>query len=379
MGFLQRSCQACVKARRRCNLASPCCERCSTKRIPCRYTNEPAPAAMPIHEKTLKSIVKSRKLKEEGMPQSLSRLMAHGVLDTRLQLFIRQVLSNDYYDGSRLPLAESDLARLNDFRVMSKPMNNALQFFNPLHLEVVRVIDQPTLHHLSDILRSFPGQFAEHGKTSFIHSALYNPSLPPPIKEVSDVCYSYHIGGEYLASSRLNALRLTIRRLLRRSKRTASFADTLAYAQAISLAQIIRLLECHDTNEDDIERDNEEMWALTHQLWQHAPTQLPSSLSPWKAWLFSENVRRTIMVCNILLAVYSSLKRGYTMHSLCVEALPFDVRTKLWDADSESAWEAAAWKVPGPHLVTLSQFTELQRPEVGGSRFEDLLLLSFRR
>ncbi|EXK85200.1 hypothetical protein FOQG_10854 [Fusarium oxysporum f. sp. raphani 54005] len=334
---------------------------------------------MPIHEKTLKSIVKSRKLKEEGITQSLSRLVAHGVLDTRLQLFIRQVLSNDYYDGSRLPLAESDLARLNDFRVMSKPMNNALQIFNPLHLEVVRVIDQPTLHHLSDILRSFPGQFAEQGKTSFIHSALYNPSLPPPIKEVSDVCHSYHIGGEYLASSRLNALRLTIRRLLRLSKRTASFADTLAYAQAISLAQIIRLLECHDTNEDDIERDNEEMWALTHQLWQHAPTQLPSSLSPWKAWLFSENVRRTIMVCNILLVVYSSLKRGYTMHSLCVEALPFDVRTKLWDADSESAWEAAAWKVPGPHLVTLSQFTELQRPEVGGSRFENLLLLSFRR
>ncbi|KAL5600574.1 hypothetical protein FOVSG1_008386 [Fusarium oxysporum f. sp. vasinfectum] len=238
---------------------------------------------MPIHEKTLKSIVKSRKIKEEGIPQSLSRLMVHGVLDTRLQLFIRQVLSNDYYDGSRLPLAESDLARLNDFSVMSTPMNNALQIFNPLHLEVVRVIDQPTLHHLSDILRSLPGQFAEHGKTSFIHSALYNPSLPLPIKEVSDVCYSYHIGGEYLASSRLNALRLTIRRLLRLSKRTASFADTLAYAQAISLAQIIRLLECHDTNEDDIERDNEEMWALTHQLWQHAPTQLPSSLSQWKA------------------------------------------------------------------------------------------------
>ncbi|KAG7420140.1 Transcription factor gsfR2 [Fusarium oxysporum f. sp. rapae] len=379
MGLLQRSCQACAKARRRCNLASPCCERCSTKRIPCLYANEPAPAPIAIHEKTLKSVVKSRKLKDEQNPQSLLRLLVHGVLDTRLQMFIRQVLSNDYYDGSRPPLAESDLVRLKDFRVMSKPMNNGLQIFNPLHLEIVRVFDHETLHHLSDILRSFPGQVAEHGKTSFIHSALYDPSIPPPLKEVRDVCYSYHIGGEYLASSRLYALRLTIRRLLRLSKRTASFADTLAYAQAISLAQIIRLLDCHDTNEDEIERDNEEMWALTHQLWQHAPTQLPSSLSPWKAWLFSENVRRTIMVCNILLAVYSSLRRGYTMHSLCVEALPFDVRTKLWDADSESAWEAAAWKVPGPHLATLSQFAELQRPEVGGSRFEDLLLLSFRR
>ncbi|KAF4417032.1 hypothetical protein FACUT_12510 [Fusarium acutatum] len=331
-----------------------------------------------MNEKTLKSIVKSRKLKEE-QNQSLTRLLVHGVLDTRLQIFIRQVLSNDYYDGSRPPLAGSNLARLYDLGVMRKPMKNGFQIFNPLHLEIVRVFDEETLHHLSDILRTFPGQFAEHGKTAFIHSALYNSSLPPPIKEVRDICYSYCIGGEYLASSRLNTLRLTIRRLLRLSKRTSTFADTLAYAQAISLAQIIRLLECHNTNEDDIERDNEEMWALTHQLWQHAPTQLPSSLSPWNAWLFSENVRRTIMVCNILLAVYSSLRRGYTIHSLCVEALPFDVRTKLWDADSESAWEAAAWKVPGPHLVTLSQFTELPRSEVGGSRFEDLLLLSFRK
>jgi hypothetical protein len=375
MGLLQRSCQACVKARRRCNLASPCCERCSTKRIPCRYTNEPAPASIDTHERAFKSIVKSRKFEEEQSPQSLSRLVARGVLDTRLQIFIRQVLCEGYQDSRTLP--ESDLWRLHDLGV--RTLNNGLQIFNPRHLEIVRVFNQATLHQLSDILRSFPGQFAEHGTTSFIHSGLYDYTLPSSLKEVRDICYSYHIGGEYLASNRLNALRFTIRRLLRLSKRTTCFTDTLAYAQAISLAQIIRLLECHDTHEDEIERDNEEMWALTHQLWQHAPTQLPSSLSPWKAWLFSENVRRTIMVCNILLAVYSSLRRGYTMHSLCVEALPFDVRTRLWDMESESAWVAAASMMPGSHLVTLSQFTELQRPEVGGSRFEDLLLLSFRR
>ncbi|KAF5540006.1 hypothetical protein FMEXI_8656 [Fusarium mexicanum] len=287
MGFLQRSCQACVKARRRCNLASPCCERCSTKRIPCRYANEPAPAPV---EKTLKSIVKSRKFKEEQNSQNLSHLLVHGVLDTRLQIFIRQILSNDYYDGSRPPLAESDLAKLNGSRIMSKSMINGLQIFNPLHLEIVRVFDQQTLHHLSDILRSFPDQFAEHGKTTFIHSALYDSTLPAPLKHVRDICYSYHIGGNYLASSRLHALRLTIRRFLCLSKHTSTFADTLAFAQAISLAQIIRLLECHDTDEDGIERDNEEMWAITHSLWQNAPTQLPSSLSPWKAWLFSENL-----------------------------------------------------------------------------------------
>jgi hypothetical protein len=83
------------------------------------------------------------------------------------------------------------------------------------------------------------------------------------------------------------------------------------------------------------------------------------------------------MVCNILLAVYSSLKRGYTIHSLCVEALPFDLRTQLWDARTEEEWEVAAERTKSPALVTLSQFTSLQWGIDGGSRFEDLLVLAF--
>jgi hypothetical protein len=67
------------------------------------------------------------------------------------------------------------------------------------------------------------------------------------------------------------------------------------------------------------------------------------------------------------------------MHSLCVEALPFDARTGLWDVDNDAAWiAAAAAKMTEPDLVTLSQFTELRRPTNGGTQFEDLLTLSFR-
>lgn len=391
MGLLQRSCQACVKARRRCTLAYPCCARCSAKHIPCHYTNGPSHI-----EKTWLA----PKLNGEYDEQALILDVYHGRLDTRLQAFRRQVLREDSYDGSRPPITDpSVLSWIQEASAaLSTRHGNSLQIFNPLHLEIVQIFDQATLQQLASILRSFPAQFAQNGSTAFVHSGLYDGDdansnkLSLPLEQVRDICCSYQLGGEYMADSRSHTLRLTIRRLLRLARRsTNTFAETVAYAQAIIVAQIIRLLEPQETgtqedqeedDDEDIERDNEDMWALTHTFWQHAPTQLPPTLSPWKAWLFSENVRRTIIVCNLLLGVHSSLRNGYTIHPLCIQALPFDARTGLWDAQSEAAWMATAKRIPGPDLVTLSHFTRLERPTSGGSeptQFEDLLLLSFMR
>lgn len=378
-------------------MAYPCCARCSAKRIPCHYTNGPSQT-----EKTWSdSAIQPRKLNEGYNEQALILDVYHGRLDTRLQKFRRQVLGQDSYDGSRPPITDpSVLSWSQDTSgALSKRHGNNLQIFNPVHLEIVQVFDQATLQQLASILRSFPAQFATYGSTAFVHSGLYdddddsnsnNPSLP--LKQVRDICRSYQLGGEYLADRRFHALRLTIQRLLRVAFRSINnFTETLAYAQAIIIAQIIRLLAPQETatkedeeddDDEDIERDNEQMWALTHTLWQHAPTELSPTLSPWKAWLLSENVRRTIIVCNLLLGVYSSLSSGFTIQPLCIEALPFDARTGLWDAQSEAAWMATAKKIPGPDLVTLSHFTRLERPSGGGSKstqFEDLLLMSFMR
>ena len=319
----------------------------------------------------IKPIKKRQRLDTVPDSQTLSLLVVRGDLDTGLQIYIRQVLR----DGP--PLARLDISWPNELSVVSRPEEGGLRIFNPLHLEVVRVFDQTSLHRLYDMLQSFPGEFAEDNTIAFIHPSIYKTDLPSQLREVKDICYSFQVGGNYLADHRLHTLRSTIRRLLGSSTQASSFPETLAYAQSIILAQIIRLLACSDPDADQIERDNEAMWALTHTLWQNAPTQLPSTLSPWQAWLFSESVRRTILVCNILLAVYSSLKRGYTIHSLCIEALPFDLRTQLWDARTEQEWDVAAARTKSPALVTLSQFTALSWGINGGSRFEDLLVLAF--
>ncbi|KAF5009964.1 hypothetical protein FDECE_3871 [Fusarium decemcellulare] len=304
----------------------------------------------------LSSIRKPQKLDGVTSAQNLLYLAARGVLDTAFQTYVRQVLCDGRYQGSRPPIVVSDPASLSGLTVMGRSLDTGLQIYDPLHLEVVRVFDLTTLHQLSGILRSFPAEFSKSGSTSFVHFGLYGSHLPLPLQVVREICGSYMAGRNQLAGPWLSTFTFTVRHVLRLATQAGSFADTLAYAQAISLLQIIRLLDFPDLSEDDVERDNEAMWALTHQLWQRAPSQLPISLSPWQAWLFSENVRRTILVCNILLGVYASSRRGYTIHSLCIEALPFDMRTQLWDANSERSWLAAASYVSKPSLVTFRQF-----------------------
>lgn len=80
---------------------------------------------------------------------------------------------------------------------------------------------------------------------------------------------------------------------------------------------------------------------VARKLWQQAPIQLPRTLSPRYAWLLAESVRRTIIVCFMLRSAYSLNTRNYSVRTPFIDSLPFDLRTNLWDENSEIAWEDA--------------------------------------
>lgn len=74
---------------------------------------------------------------------------------------------------------------------------------------------------------------------------------------------------------------------------------------------------------------------LTFRLWQQAPAQVSASLTPRQAWLFAESVRRMILTSYLLRGTWSVYSHGYVLHTAFVEALPFDIRTSLWDTLSD--------------------------------------------
>ncbi|KAI0456792.1 hypothetical protein F5B21DRAFT_125259 [Xylaria acuta] len=326
MPVLQRSCRACASAKRQCDLAVPWCGRCSSRHITCTYINQPGAAGLN------------------------PRVPSHQASDGESEALERALCSFQSVVGSRL------------------------QIYNPLRLEVIRTFDPTTVERQISILQSFLLKYARCGSNAFIHPYLYEPHSPAPLSDVSSVldaiCGS-DVEHPHIPVSQI--LRLKVRHFLRLGARASSYTELVSCVQAIVLLHISRL--SHEDGEDDPERDNQAIWALTHRLWVRAPTQLSSRLSPWRAWVFAESVRRTLLVCNILLGVYGVLRRGYAVRHLCIETLPFDMRTQLWEANTEDSWRAAAsYNIDcDPPLVSFRQFKSLQQSSSSHSQFESLL------
>lgn len=326
MPALQRSCDGCVGVKRRCNLATPRCARCISKNITCVYINQP-----------------------ESAISNQSRA----------------------FDGA--------VQRYRPVRVAVGPSNSAFERGCSLDMhanipEVIRSFSLDTLHQQLSILRSFAAKFAQHGAAPFLHPCLYESRLPQPLQQASRICASYELNDGVAASGKPGNIRAQTRQMLCLAPKVGSFSELLAYVQALSFLQIVCLLESQQDSEET-DRDDKIFWELSLSLWKQAPVQLSRTLSPWRAWLFAESVRRTIIVCSIILAVRGALRRGYTTYLLCVEALPFDMRSQLWNSDTADAWELAASAYNEPSLVSLHRFTALQRSPQSTSSFESLVLL----
>lgn len=322
---LRRSCDACVRAKRRCNLSAPRCSRCSAKGLDCAYVNQPAPGPS------------SRPRECPGTPWRSRFLRVAGMLRHRC---------------------------IGEWECADIP-------------EVVRLFSPATLQRQLDILQTFAVYFAQNGAASFVHPCLYDCRLPEPLQHASRVCANYGIEERLPPSSSPDAAHPQTRQMLHLAAKSTSFSELVAHVQAIALVQITRLLNDPSPVEDS-DREDRAFWVLAQLLWKWAPARLPRALSPWRAWLFAESVRRTILVCHIILAVRGVLRRGYAVHLLCVEALPFDMRGELWEAESAQGWEAAAGNSGGPSLVSMRQFAALKVCGGTASPFEDLLLLSFK-
>ncbi|KAF3387874.1 Transcription factor gsfR2 [Talaromyces pinophilus] len=298
---LRRSCQACAKGKRRCDLALPKCSRCSAKGITCEYINIP--------------------LAMGAKPQAVSET--------------------------------------NPCRGQIKKHNVNGHIRPPLRVEVLKSHDRAVVQFLVDGMRRFPIAFAQDMKTLFIHPHLYDSSLPGPIRDIHTIC-KLHQGAEHTSfHSELLAptLRLKSAEIRQQSKHVTSFEGLLACVQALILTQCILIFHC---NEDDeyAESTNDMLAGLARRLWEQAPIQLPHDLSPRRAWLFAESVRRTIIVSYVLCSAYSLGKRNYSVRTPFVDALPFDVRTSLWDAPSEESWEQAASSTP-ISMVSLREYSDM--------------------
>lgn len=291
---LRRSCLACVKGKRRCDKRWPKCSRCQKRQVDCEYANVPL-----TRQPSISGIARARNFPDPRIYPSLS-------------------------------------------------------------LEIVKGYDPNVIRFLEEGMRNFPVVFARSMKTMFIHPELFELGTPSAIQEVHALCKLHVMAtAQRTPGSLLPILRRKSAELQRQVNHTANFQDLLGCIQALLLIQCILILNEDDTEPFPYSETVSTMLVdLAERLWQQAPIQLPNTLSPKRAWLFAESVRRTIIVGFMLRSVYSLRKRNYSVRNPFIDSLPFDVRVSLWDEDSAEVWSGVAsesWN----SIMSLHQYSAL--------------------
>ncbi|CAG8906403.1 unnamed protein product [Penicillium egyptiacum] len=299
---LQRSCQACIKGKRRCDQGWPRCSRCLGKDINCEYVNAPL-------------TVQSTRRPSAGR-----------------------------YVGAKRSIPNT---------------TPTPQIHAPLRLEIAKEYDPNIIRFLVAGLRDLPVKFAENWKTLFIHPDLYTNGLPTPVREIHNICRLHMQTGQTdrMSVTPLSMLRQNSADLRRRLSHAATFEELLGCSQALVLNQCMLVLDEYGNTYPYSEAISVMLAGVAGKLWQQAPIQLPRALSPRYAWLLAESVRRTIIVCFILRSAYSLYTRNYSVRTPFIDSLPFDLRTNLWDENSEIAWQDAL-SDSGGSMVSLHEWSD---------------------
>ncbi|KAJ5822578.1 hypothetical protein N7447_004918 [Penicillium robsamsonii] len=295
---LRRSCQACARSKRRCDQRWPRCTRCEAKGVNCEYVNEPL-------------------------------TVSNGVQKARRK---------PTNPSNRTPSTQSSI----------RPF---------LRLEIAKEYDGAAIRFLVNGLRAFPNTFAKSCKTMFIHPDLYASGLPASIRDMQALC-KIHFQAEQQnrAGILLQLFHQRSAELYRRFNQSLSFYELLGCSQALLLAQCIVALNEGGDPEKYSENISIMLDGIAARLWEQAPVQLPPTFSRRHAWLLAESVRRTIIVSLMLKSAYSLNTRNYSVRTPFVDALPFDVRTELWDDDSNNIW-AVETPEPPDTMISLHAYS----------------------
>ncbi|KAJ5115183.1 hypothetical protein NUU61_000942 [Penicillium alfredii] len=206
----------------------------------------------------------------------------------------------------------------------------------PLRLEIAKEYDPLVLQFLVNGMREQPIAFAQSQKTVFIHPDLYTSGLPDSIQELHGLCRLHAKATQKRNTSSLRPLLCQkFADLYRQLSHAATFEELLGCSQALILIKAMIILGEDDDQTPYSEAVSYILAGIAGRLWHQAPIQLPQNLSPRHAWILAESVRRTIIMAFLLRSVYSLKTRKYSVRTPFVDALPFDVRTYLWDEGTE--------------------------------------------
>ena len=319
----RKACRNCTAAKRRCLIRYPHCERCSKKGLECRYDLEPLIGnSITEPHRGRGDLGESGEFAVHCLLQKLSSTDEEG---SRLS----QVSTHDHREGIGFVVSTLCL-------IPSRAINQVPSVFIHPRLRLSR-------------------------QDNWLATAVRDLRLSPHI----------HPSHENFQT------------LLQIKPGRGTLEDELVQVQALMLYLLVLMLGSNSKARTAARPYFDHLCDRIEHVESGAGNFDGQQLSPWQGWLFGESIRRTIVSAHILTCVFFKDVYEEPAKKVRMEALPFDDRVGLWQAETPQAWIAAAGEKRGRdvrmNLVSWHEFG-CKRPSIcmgeEGDMFLSMMLVS---
>ncbi|KAJ4130697.1 hypothetical protein NW768_006235 [Fusarium equiseti] len=381
----QKSCNACVRGKRKCDKKTPRCTRCAAKGLDCVYQRLPPGAN--FHDDDLCIADSLNDVPDFDMgfdinnlggtttdssasnttPDSLSRTTTSSIeLDSPLDFsIIDHLMANDTSVGSELwSLGDYGSNKLNIPSIPSMPttqvvlrdtaildnMEPCMGEVNPLDVYDPRSRVGYTVDAITNLYRDF----AKTRRLPFIHPRLYGSNLPKTLLAAFSAASAYSARTPENKGWVCKLIADMAKDIHREGECASTPGEKLARVQALVVLDSIRMFDGDVTMRATSERELPQFMA-----WMFALKEIEEELKfgdepaatilkgpppqSWEAWLLAESIRRTIVMAFAFVCVTSILKSNEPPCDIMAPNFQFTASKYLWEADSSMAF-FRAWQ-----------------------------------
>ncbi|KAF2501342.1 hypothetical protein BU16DRAFT_500377 [Lophium mytilinum] len=380
----RKSCGACVKAKRRCDLGYPCCNRCFTKGLVCKYASldrcnlvGSRPQAEVVVRQTSPEITDRRRRlitpsdsesvwtpPEPGWPS------VEGV-ESSFSRAERSFSETSVYPSPRHG-SQSQSPSWGHYQTPTLP-SPAPQIWEPCSLNNLQI--NFVIEQLSTYVRSF----AYAGSTPFIHPTLYEKWEPVAYQDACALSALYILKTPRNKNTISKSISAKISALISSSS-FWNLPDHLAAVQALMIYQIIRLFDGELDQRHVAEKHNAVLEKWTAELWRRSFAEPMSFPSEHQSWIFYESLRRTVLMSVFLRGAWWCVNNGGVCNQCpTLNRLPFTVDPQLWELE-DGDWAAELSTRAAKGMATYGQYARAFDPENQGELgvFERMLLVACR-
>ncbi|EHK26457.1 uncharacterized protein TRIVIDRAFT_35417 [Trichoderma virens Gv29-8] len=408
----QKSCNACVRGKRRCDKRTPRCTRCATKGLDCVYQRQPPPLPqqqqsqhcttpdmppefdMSFDIESLstatgtntspESLQQDVGLQLGGEPQSHHADLGFSIVDL-------MNASAAAGPGSLWDLGFGDATSKMDLPPV--PVVPPLQTQQPQPVQSQQqqqpVRDLSILQHedqciMADVLQVHDPRskigfivqsisdmyvgFTQRREAPFMHPRLWMSQLPKTIITTFAAASAYSTRTPHTKGWALKVLLDAVREVHRDGERATTHADRLARVQALLLLNSMRIFDGDVSMRAAAEREMSVMLAwvkdlvvVKNELEEGLPAAaLMSRDKPpksWESWIMLECTRRTIMIAFAIMCLVFVLKSEEAPNDFWEDGHSFTASRHLWEATSSVEF-FRAWREKPQYCITDMSFKE---------------------